>query len=232
MGGCHSQAIVGPRVPLSNESCIRLVRTENKSYQKVDAYFLGGYPPQESFRDRISEMEWKRLNIEFIEATKPVSMLHTIMKPKTDAVVAKVNRYILRPRGMFMKMLSYLHIDETYDNHDKRYYWYEIAITPSEVVRLEKRKSFVNVTVTEDNVKEDFNFKQRWPVPMVTFEVGESSLPIMNITIPNGVGPGQQITVQPPNREDSILSRIPPSSEWIFGEGRPYYQLQYQLPQQ
>ena len=70
--GCHiskSQAIVRPRVPLSNESCIRLVRTENKSYQTADAYFLGGYPLQQSFRNRISETEWRRLNIEFIQAS-------------------------------------------------------------------------------------------------------------------------------------------------------------------
>ena len=45
------------------------LRTEDKRYQKVDTYFLGGYPPQQSFRGRISEMEWKMLNIEFIEAS-------------------------------------------------------------------------------------------------------------------------------------------------------------------
>ena len=229
MGGCHSQAIVGPRIPLSNESCIRLVRTEDKSYQKVDTYFLGGYPPQQSFRGRISEMEWKMLNIEFIEATKPVSTLAIIKKPKTDVVVAKVNRYILRPRGMFMKMLSYLHIDETYDKQDIRYYWYEIAMNPTEINRLENRKSFVKVTVTEDNVKEDMNFQQRWPVPIHRAdEVGGSPLPrLLNIIIPNGVGPGQQITVKCTNGEDSILSTIPPSNEWVFGDGRPFYKLQY-----
>ena len=32
----------------------------------------------------------------------------------------------------------------------KKYYWYEIAMTPTEIDRLENRKSFVRVNVTED----------------------------------------------------------------------------------
>ena len=226
--GClisKSQAIVGPRVPLSNESCIRLVRTENKSYQTADAYFLGGYPLQQSFRNRISETEWRRLNIEFIQASSSPQSLRV---RRIDEVVAKANRYIFRPRRMYMKKLAYTHI---YDQHNiKKYYWYELAMTPTEIDRLENRKSFVRVNVTEDNVEEDVNFQHRWPVPIdrvTTYEVIESSLPIprlMKITIPNGVGPGQQITVQCPNGE-TVTTIIPSSNEWIFGDGRPYYQV-------
>ena len=38
------------------------------------------------------------------------------------------------------------------DENIKKYYWYEIAMTPTEIDRLENRKSFVRVNVTEDNV--------------------------------------------------------------------------------
>ena len=163
--GCHfSKAIVGPRIPSSDETCLRLVRTENKSYKKADAFFLGGYPPQQSFRDRISETEWKRLNMEFIEALKSSQSLLSrllLQKPKTDVIVAKVNRYILRPRGMFMKKLSYQHVYDEYNII--RYYWYEIAMNPTEIDKLENRKSFVKITTTDRKVKEDLYFKDRWP---------------------------------------------------------------------
>ena len=232
--GCHnSKAIVGPRIPLSNESCIRLVRTENKSYQTADVFFLGGYPPQQSFRNRISETEWRSLNIEFVEASKSsqslTSRLFLQQHTKIDEIVAKANRYIFRPRSMYMKKLSYTHIYD-YDEYNyniTKYYWYEIAMTQTEIDRLENRKSFVTVTVTEDNVEEDVNFQHRWPVPIdrVTSEIIGPSLPTLTkITIPNGVGPGQQITVQGPNGE-TVTTIIPSSNEWIFGDGRPYYQV-------
>ena len=228
--GCHnSKAIVGPRIPLSNESCIRLVRTENKSYQTADVFFLGGYPPQQSFRNRISETEWRSLNIEFLEASKSsqslTSRLFLQRHTKIDEIVAKANRYIFRPRSMYMKKLSYTHIYDEYNI--TKYYWYEIAMTQTEIDRLENRKSFVTVTVTEDNVEEDINFQHRWPVPIerVTSEVfGPSLQTLTKITIPNGVGPGQQITVQCPNGE-TVTTIIPSSNEWIFGDGRPYYQV-------
>ena len=47
------------------------------------------------------------------------------------------------------------------------------------------RKSFVKVTVTEDNVEEDVNSQQRWPVPIhrVTDEVGGSLPRLLNTCV-------------------------------------------------
>ena len=77
-------------------------------------------------------------------------------------------------------------------------------MTPTEIDRLENRKSFVRVNVTEDNVEEDVNFQNRWPAPIdrvTTYEVIESSLPIprlMKITIPNpNGGPGLMLMEKP-----------------------------------
>ena len=58
---------------------------------------------------------------------------------------------------------------------------------------------------------------------------GEQSLVqspgVMNVIIPNGTGPGQQIFVKCPNREEMEYI-IPPPSEWFFGD-RPYFQIHF-----
>ena len=53
---------------------------------------------------------------------------------------------------------------------------------------------------------------------------------VMNVIIPNGTGPGQQIFVKCPTGEEMEYI-IPPPSEWFFGD-RPYFQIHFRsLPE-
>jgi len=48
-----------------------------------------------------------------------------------EMVIKKVNKYVLNPRGMLMSMCSF--IEEIGEEEDNKHYWYEIALTDSEV---------------------------------------------------------------------------------------------------
>ena len=118
--------------------------------------------------------------------------------------------------------------------------WYEVAMTPTEIDRLEKQKSHTteigtwyccgnpNKYVTDNTVEEDLEFKRRWPLPdmsLIGTEEGEQALVqssgVMNVIIPNGSGPGQKVFVRYPSGEE-IPYVVPPPSEWIFGD-RPTF---------
>ena len=249
--------------------------------RKSNPFFKKGYPPQARFRSLITEKEWKRLNQEFVdvwnsfEATGPLPFLGVCCtytglgmfflcipccwlssllekrKKAVQVVVAKANKYIFRPRGMFMKERSILYSEPDYLSLSGDFSgggpdtvsWYEIAMTPTEIDRLEKQKSHTtesgtcyccgnpNKYVTDNTVEEDLEFKHRWPLPDMSLigTEGEQSLVqspgVMNVIIPNGTGPGQQIFVKCPNGEEMEYI-IPPPSEWFFGD-RPYFQIHF-----
>jgi len=131
----------------------------------VSTFFKSGYPTQKLFRDKLSEHDWQRLDSEFVDvwneskvsniskACKIVSFFpgaYLLCVPlcwlgklseKRDAamqeVLAKVNKYIFRPRGIFMKKRS---VTESAGDTMVEMAWYEIALTPDEIKRLEARR--------------------------------------------------------------------------------------------
>jgi len=247
--------------------------------RKSNPFFKKGYPPQARFRSLITEEEWKKLNQEFVdvwnlyEATGPLSFLGVCCtytglgvfalcipccwlssllekrRKAIQAVVAKANKYIFRPRGMFMKERSILYSEPAYlgdilgilgdmdsGSPDQQVSWYEVAMTPTEIDRLEKQKSHTtefgtwyccgnpNKYVTDNTVEEDLEFKRRWPLPdmsLIGTEEGEQALVqssgVMNVIIPNGSGPGQTVFVRYPSGEE-IPYVVPPPSEWVFDD--------------
>ncbi len=172
-------------------------------------FFREGYPTPKTFRDRFSKDEWSRLDNEFLDAWNstlasttpgvckglalfpgmyllaiPTCWLCNITEKRDrsmHAVVAKANKYIFRPRGMYMKERS-ITVSSGNGNSQEETAWYEIALTPVEVSRLQKETSFEapggcfccgdpNDYVTEDTVEEDLDFQRRWPVKNFTTDI-------------------------------------------------------------
>jgi hypothetical protein len=210
---CHYDDRTGiPVTPPSTEEKICFDRSgANEKGRAISPFFKTAYPSQQHLRHRMPEQEWNRLDSEFLEAWNhckaskfstcclwmavfpgilllgiPVIWVCSIVGKRRTAMeqhVAKVNKYILRPRGMFMKEQT--HLIQVEDGYAWGSSWYEIALTPFEVDRLEKSPyeyfisevpSFVSwlggeikpstrERVTEETVEDDPAFQGRWHAP-------------------------------------------------------------------
>ena len=198
-----------PVAPPSTEEKICFTNKDFMEGRANPPFFKTAYPSQQHLRDRMTEQEWNRLDNEFFEAWNactaskfssccfimacfpgilllgiPVIWLFYITgnrRAAMEQLVAKVNKYALRPRGMFMKeqCLSIRTSEGT--THGAT--WHESALSPFEVDRLEKlpHTCFFAVNaaggfvyqkvrpkedrVTEETVEEDPAFQGRWPAP-------------------------------------------------------------------
>ena len=141
-------------------------------------FFQDGYPLQPLLRARLSRKEWDRMDQELTEAWNSCraskvscSLKCCLMFPvvyflgiplcyliritnerayKLAVAIGKVNKYIFRPRGMFLKEQSVtVYTSNTFGHvagsgHHERgeeYVWYEIALEPGQINRLETTKS-------------------------------------------------------------------------------------------
>ena len=188
------------KVPATTERVIRLNKVSQSDRlfggRCNKPFFREGYPTPKIFRNRFSQDAWNRLDNEFLNVWNstlasntswgckclaifpgiyllcvPFCYVSNMAEKREKAmheVVAKANKYIFRPRGMFMKERV---IAEGHDSSRREIAWYEIALTPGEVSRLEKQKTYEvggycccdpNDYVTEDTVEEDLDFQRRW----------------------------------------------------------------------
>ena len=187
------------KVPATTEHVIRLKKVSGTDRvfrgRCNKPFFQEGYPTPKTFRDRFSQDAWNRLDNEFLNVWNSTLASNTSWEWKAYAlcpglillcvpicyvanmakrdkamyeVVAKANKYIFRPRGMYMKERV---IAEGSDSSREEIAWYEIALTPWEVSRLENAKTYQvgcnccgdpNDYVTEDTVEEDLDFQRRW----------------------------------------------------------------------
>jgi len=173
--------------------------------QKKKSFFpSSGYPTQSIFRSHITETEWNRLNDEFLQIWNETkaSRIHVLAKvlflfpgvylcciptwwvynlaekreSAMQELVAKVNKYIFRPRNMYMKEITRMVKIPAPTSQYLEVAWYEIALTPQEIARLEQKLTFPtdhdnyiyrwrdpsNLYVDEHSVKHDLQFESRW----------------------------------------------------------------------
>ena len=273
-----------PKVPQTTEHVIRLNKVQGQdrlfSGRRSKPFFRVGYPYPKTFRDRFSQDEWTRFDNEFLDvwnsarasttpgvckvlAIFPGSYLLCIplcwlcsITEKRDismhAVVAKANKYIFRPRGMYMKE-RFIIVGS--GKHQEETAWYEIALTPGEISRLEKEKSVEGQAsgtccsgpedyVTEDTVEDDLDFQRRWPVRDFTANSASNaaqtnnlsmggakttaapssatSSGVIGVPIPDGMKPGDKITVRSPDGKD-VVKTIPPRSEWDYNGTKAFF---------
>ena len=193
-------------MPKSTPDVVRLKKVDGVTVSvRAAPFFKEGYPIQPKFRHLLSESDWWRLDKEFLDVWNeqrasnlhpavvccsimpgaycclvPVCWLSSIFEERASAIhelVAKVNKYIMTPRGMLMKQRM---IIESHDNSQTRIIWYEIALTENERQRLAKErylnetecrtclpccKSQNDFVITEDTVGEDAAFRMRWAAP-------------------------------------------------------------------
>lgn len=188
-------------------------------------FFQDGYPLQPLLRARLSRKEWDRMDQELTEAWNSCraskvscSLKCCLMFPgvyflgiplcyliritnerdyKLAVAIGKVNKYILRPRGMYLKEQSvtvytsntFGHAVGSYHhNREEEYAWYEIALEPDQINRLETTKTFRKYSTSPMSAHfggnkgsdrmgcctsppppetefEDLKFARRWPLP-------------------------------------------------------------------
>jgi len=153
-------------MPKSTPDVVRLKKVDGVTVSvRAAPFFKEGYPIQPKFRHLLSESDWWRLDKEFLDVWNeqrasnlhpavvccsimpgaycclvPVCWLSSIFEERASAIhelVAKVNKYIMTPRGMLMKQRM---IIESHDNSQTRIIWYEIALTENERQRLAKER--------------------------------------------------------------------------------------------
>lgn len=217
--------------PIEGDVC-----TDLCIFQRTGPFFAGGYPRQKSLSSRLSLNEWNMLQKEFTDVWNeekyskcnpacvtcaifpgayllciPLCLVTSKYEKRDQAmheVVAKVNKYILRPRGMFMKRFM---VVEGGGESQKEIKWYEIGLTEQEITRMENKLTYdgsscnccggkgPNDYITEDTVKADVAFQSRWPVPNL----------ILATACPEGVAPSlaEQLATDMPVPQPMSIER-------------------------
>jgi hypothetical protein len=173
------------------------------------AFFSDGYPQDTTLRSRISSSEWKLIDTEFCQvwsntrASKTNCLVKVlllvpgaylfywgpVMLDKLDTerqlavheCIAKLNKYVMIPRGLYMKMFETSVGGYGGGTHGPTlYYWIQIATTLQAARDLKQTLNYDPSTLevrlptccgcdpnkdvpTEETIGEDSQFQSRWP---------------------------------------------------------------------